>query len=502
MTTSESAPLTPEELAGEGVTALPDKEVISILDLAADIDLAIDGAAPIDLAIALNANVLAPITAGVSANVLSDGSSAQAMTDQGVQVTQGIEADAIAIGIQDSTIDQSDTVTGGTGGTGDAAQPDAGAQPMLMSAAPESGDVADAADAAAAAASEPVDGSVVIDATGHVIGVLDAATGNVVGPDGNILGTLNETTGVVVNAAGALIGTVTDLVDGATVVGSSGQVLGVLDALTGNVLDATGNVVGALNPLTGEILNTVGDVVGTVTDLIDGTTVLDAAGNVIGVLDGATGNVVDSLGNVIGALDPLTGRVLDAAGNLLGTVGEVLDDVTDTLTRLNTGDLLKGDLLNVDVNVDLDADLAAPINGAVAANANVLAPIDASVAANILSNNSDAAALATQTVIADQNISGNAEATSDQTSAIDQASLEPVDTDTASADGTDADDASAAPAVMPVMPVDDGTISGEPKVCTPPPGEAPAVEPVEGSATPSQESATDDATVAGVEKTR
>ena len=288
-------------------------------------------------------------------------------------------------------------------------------------------------------------------------------------PDGNILGTLNETTGVVVNAAGALIGTVTDLVDGATVVGSNGQVLGVLDALTGNVLDATGNVVGALNPLTGEILNTVGDVVGTVTDLIDGTTVLDAAGNVIGVLDGATGNVVDSLGNVIGALDPLTGKVLDAAGNLLGTVGEVLDDVTDTLTRLNTGDLLKGDLLNVDVNVDLDADLAAPINGAVAANANVLAPIDASVAANILSNDSDAAALATQTVIADQNISGNAEATSDQTSAIDQASLEPVDTDTASADGTDADDALAAPAVMPV---DDNPITGEPAV------EAPAVMPV------------------------
>ena len=62
--------------------------------------------------------------------------------------------------------------------------------------------------------------------------------------------------------------------------------------------------------------------------------------------------------------------------------------MTDTLENLDTGDLLKGDLLNVDVNVDLDADLAAPINGAVAANANVAAPIDASVAANILSENS------------------------------------------------------------------------------------------------------------------
>ena len=57
MSSHEYAPLTPEELAEQGVTALPAKEVISILDLAADIDLAIDGAAPIDLAIALNANI-------------------------------------------------------------------------------------------------------------------------------------------------------------------------------------------------------------------------------------------------------------------------------------------------------------------------------------------------------------------------------------------------------------------------------------------------------------
>ena len=58
------------------------------------------------------------------------------------------------------------------------------------------------------------------------------------------------------------------------------------------MLDASGNVVGVLDPLTGQVLNTAGDVLGTVTDLIDGTTVLDSAGNVVGVLDGATGNVV------------------------------------------------------------------------------------------------------------------------------------------------------------------------------------------------------------------
>jgi hypothetical protein len=458
MDPNEREPLTPEELDGEGVVALPDKEVVSILDLAADIDLAIDGAAPIDLAVALNANVVAPIDAAVSANLLSDGSTAQAMSAQSVQLSQLIEADANATAIQDSTIDQSDTVVGGAVPAG------AGEAPMLMGATEA------LADGAAAAAAAPVDGSIVVDSAGTIIGTLDAATGNVVSADGSILGTLNETTGVVVDSAGNLIGTVTDLVDGATVVGSSGQVLGVLDAATGNVLDATGNVVGAVNPLTGQVLDTVGNVLGTVTDFLDGTTVLDSAGNVIGILDGATGNVVNSLGQVVGALNPVTGQVLDAAGNLLGTVGQVVDDVTDTLAGLNTGDLLKGDLLNVDVNVDLDADLAAPINGAVAANANIAAPIDASVAANILSENSQATAIAQQDVIISQSITGNANAMSDQVSNIDQSSLEPVDTDTASADDS---------AAMQV-PVDAGTAAtGEPAATEQPvdAGTAPTDEP-------------------------
>jgi len=70
----------------------------------------------------------------------------------------------------------------------------------------------------------------------------------------------------------------------------------------------------------------------------------------------------------------------------------------------------------------------------VAANANVAAPIDASVAANILSDNSEAAALAQQDAIINQTIAGQAVATSDQVSDIDQGSVEPVDTDTASTD--------------------------------------------------------------------
>ena len=74
--TEQGQGLSAEELGAEGVTALPDKEVVSILDLNADIDLAIDAAAPIDLAVAANANVAAPIDAAVSANVLSTDSTA------------------------------------------------------------------------------------------------------------------------------------------------------------------------------------------------------------------------------------------------------------------------------------------------------------------------------------------------------------------------------------------------------------------------------------------
>src|SRR5687767_423294 len=163
MSTHDHNPLTPEELANEGVTALPDKEVISILDLAADVDLAIDGAAPIDLAIALNANVVAPIDAAVSVNLLSDFSSSQALAEQGVTLNQSIAADAIATGIQDSTIDQSDTIVGTTPAPEGA---------MLM-AATESGDTGGAlADAVTTAATEPVDGSVVVGAAGNIIGVL------------------------------------------------------------------------------------------------------------------------------------------------------------------------------------------------------------------------------------------------------------------------------------------------------------------------------------------
>jgi len=116
-------PVTPEELAAEGIVALPEKEVLSLLDLNANLDLALDAAAPIDLAIGANANIAAPIDAAVGANVLSPGAATLADAEQSGGIHQGIVGDANASAIQGSSISQgappSTTDTGGTatGGT-------------------------------------------------------------------------------------------------------------------------------------------------------------------------------------------------------------------------------------------------------------------------------------------------------------------------------------------------------------------------------------------------
>jgi hypothetical protein len=227
--------LTPEELEAESAIPLPDKEVVSILDLNADVDVAIDAASPIDLAAAANLNVAAPIDAAAGANVLSYGSGAQAVVDQGAMIDQNLEADAYAESTQVSGIDQ---------------------------------------------------------------GGMDT--------------------------------------DGAT--------------------DDTGT-----------------DGTGTGTD--------------------GTGTTVDT----------------------------------------SPAALLDGNLLNVNVNVDLDADLAAPISGAVAANANVAAPINAGVAANIGSVDSDAISVAEQDAIITQNLEGSATAISNQDSEISQGDSDAGDTTSAGA---------------------------------------------------------------------
>ena len=246
-------PLTDDELMAQGGTALPDKEVASVLDLNADLNLGISAAAPIDLGIAANANVAAPIDAAASANVLSFGSESQALADQGTIINQGVAGDATADSTQDSVIDQ---------GTGTDA-------------------VTAAGPAAAPAASDP--------ATAGLGGAVPAGT----------------------VPAGA-------------------------------------------------------------------------------VPAGATGVLPD------GTAPDLGGTATDVAG-AAGAAGA-----------------LSGNLLNVDVNLDANAGIAAPINGAVAANANVAAPIDAAVGANMGSIDSNAFAVAQQDAIINQDIHGDATASADQ----------------------------------------------------------------------------------------
>ena len=225
-----------DELDAETGTALPAKEVISLLDLNVDLDAALDIAAPIDLAVAANANVAAPIDAAVAANILAVDSDATALADQGVMIDQHISGDAIAYAPQDAVLDQSNDVV------------DAGTE---------------------AAPADSTAGAIPTDSVG-------------------------------------------DVVDGGT--------------------------------------NTVGDTADAVTE---------------------------------GALD--------------------------------------GDLLNVDVDAAIDADVAAPINGAVAANANVAAPIDAAVAANVGTIGSSATAVADQDAIISQDLEDvTAEATADQDAEVTQ----------------------------------------------------------------------------------
>jgi hypothetical protein len=110
--------LSPEEIAAESGSALPAKEVMSLLDLNANIDLLLDLSAPVDLAIGANANIAAPVNAAADANVLSTGSESQAGAVQLGAVHQGITGDATATSGQTSSIAQGGQGTPGATDTG------------------------------------------------------------------------------------------------------------------------------------------------------------------------------------------------------------------------------------------------------------------------------------------------------------------------------------------------------------------------------------------------
>jgi len=103
---TQHAELSAAEMEAETAAALPDREAMSLLDLNANLDLSLDLAAPIDAAVAANANVAAPIDAAVAANIASVGSEATAVADQDSLIIQDLDGTAIANGTQDALIQQ------------------------------------------------------------------------------------------------------------------------------------------------------------------------------------------------------------------------------------------------------------------------------------------------------------------------------------------------------------------------------------------------------------
>jgi hypothetical protein len=112
--------LTPAELAQEDATALPDREAMStldptagldpaLLDLDVNVDAALDLAAPVNAAVAANANAALPIDAAVSANALSPGAESIASAQQTSVIGQSLDGTAIADSDQNSNIEQGET---------------------------------------------------------------------------------------------------------------------------------------------------------------------------------------------------------------------------------------------------------------------------------------------------------------------------------------------------------------------------------------------------------
>jgi hypothetical protein len=124
------------------------------------------------------------------------------------------------------------------------------------------------------------------------------------------------------------------------------------------------------------------------------------------------------------AVQPVSDAVAPAAGAEVPSTGGATDAVTGAIGGVDPQETVEGalgaGLVNVDANIALDADLAAPIAGAVAVNANVAAPIDAAVAANIGSIDSEAVAIADQKAAITQHIEGDASATADQDADVEQ----------------------------------------------------------------------------------
>src|SRR3954470_15486616 len=157
-----------DEIDAEGATALPNKEVMSLLDVNANVDLGLDLAAPVDLAVAANLNLAGPIEASWAANLLSSNAEAVSVAQQHGTIDQGISGSAEATAPQHADISQDSNSDDGAAGA--TTEPAAGGRPAGGSAA--TGGALEGTTGAVDGATGAVDG-----ATGAVDGAVDGATG-------------------------------------------------------------------------------------------------------------------------------------------------------------------------------------------------------------------------------------------------------------------------------------------------------------------------------------
>jgi hypothetical protein len=111
MTPADDQGLSPEEIAAQDASALPDREAMStiptsLLNIDANIDAALHLAAPIDAGVAANANAALPIDGAVSANALSEGGTSIATAPQDSAIGQSLDGTATASAHQASDIGQ------------------------------------------------------------------------------------------------------------------------------------------------------------------------------------------------------------------------------------------------------------------------------------------------------------------------------------------------------------------------------------------------------------
>jgi len=198
-----------EEVEAEAAVSLPNKEVLSLLDVNANVDLGLDLAAPVDLAAAANLNVAAPIEAAASANVLSPDATAMGVAEQHGTIAQNLSGTADATAPQHATIDQNASGGGGSGGTAGTADTGTADTGAADTGAADAAGATDAASGAAGSTTGGVDsllnGGSLLDANVniHANANLTAPIDGAVAANGNVAAPIDAAVGANIGSPGA-----------------------------------------------------------------------------------------------------------------------------------------------------------------------------------------------------------------------------------------------------------------------------------------------------------